>query len=64
MMHGVSRPYRAFYTPLDRDGWPVPSETGVLPYVDLKATDAEHAQRKAHERTKCPIDRVERIEAV
>jgi hypothetical protein len=54
--------YRAYYTPLDRDGYPVACESGILPFVDLKATDAEDAARKAFETKRCPIDSVVRIE--
>ena len=58
----TNRPYRCTYQPLDRDGFPVPCETGVMPYVVLMAPDAEAAQRLAHERTKCPIAGVERLD--
>lgn len=57
------RTYQCTYQPLDRDGFPVPCETGVMPYLVLMAADAEAAQRLAHERTKSPICSVERIEA-
>jgi hypothetical protein len=60
----AQRHYRAYYTPLDRDRFPVPCDTGVLPYVQVLATDAEHAQRAAHAVTGCPIANVERLEAV
>jgi len=56
------RSYRCHYTPKDRDGWPVPCETGVLPFVQVQATDAEAAQRAAYALTGCSIDTVERIE--
>lgn len=57
------RSYRCHYTPKDRDGFPVPSETGVLPYLQLQARDAEEAQRLAFNATGCSISHVERIEA-
>lgn len=57
-----NRSYRCTYTPKDRDGWPVACETGVLPFIDLKAPDAEAAQRAAHKRTGCSITEVQRIE--
>lgn len=57
-----NRSYRCHFTPKDRDGWPVPCETGVLPFVDVKATDAEAAQRLAHKRTGCSISETQRIE--
>lgn len=56
------RSYRCHYTPKDRDGWPVPSDTGVLPFVQVQATDAEAAQRAAYALTGCSINSVERIE--
>ena len=61
-MQTSGRPYRAYYTPKDRDGWPVPCETGVLPFVQLRARDAEHAQRAAFHLTGCSIDNVERLD--
>lgn len=56
------RSYRCFFTPLDRDGLPVLSESGVQPFVQVKANDAEHAQRAAHHTVGCPISDVQRIE--
>ena len=56
------QPYRAYYTPIDRNGYPVACETGVLPFVQVQANDAEHAQRAAHHVTGCPIDNVERLD--
>lgn len=58
----AGRSYRCHYTPTDRDGWPVPTETGVLPYVQLQAVNAEAAQRAAHAVTGCPINEVQRLE--
>lgn len=58
-----ARSYRCSYHPQSRDGIPAPCETGVLPFVQVKATDAEDAQRKAHAVTGCAIAAVERIEA-
>ena len=58
----AARAYRCHYTPLDRDGWPVPSESGVLPFVDVRASNAEVAQRLAHARTSCPITSCERLD--
>lgn len=57
-----TRPYRAFYTPLDRDRFPVLSESGLLPFVQLRASNAEHAQRAAFAVVGCPISHVERLE--
>jgi hypothetical protein len=36
----------------------------VLPFVQLQATSAEDAQRKAHHTTGCAIAEVQRIEPV
>jgi len=60
----TKRKYRAYFTPLDQYRAPVSSESGVLPFVQLQAANAETAQRAAHAVTGCPIDRVERIEEV
>jgi hypothetical protein len=54
--------YRCHYHPQDRDGWPLPNESGVLPFLQLKATSAEDAQRKAHHTTGCAVAEVLRIE--
>jgi len=56
------RSYRCHYTPTDRDGFPVPSDSGVLPFIQLQANDAEHAQRVARALTGCPISEVTRLE--
>jgi hypothetical protein len=58
----TNRTYRCTYQPLDRDGFPVPCESGTLPYVVLMADSAEAAQRAAHAQCKAPIVDVERIE--
>lgn len=60
----ATRTYRAYYTPLDQFRVPVATETGVLPFVQLQAANAEVAQRSAHAMTGCPIDRVERMDQV
>jgi hypothetical protein len=54
--------YRCYYTPLDSDHRPVLSETGVLPYIDVRAGNAEQAQRAAHKKLHAPIAQVERRE--
>lgn len=56
------RSYRCHYTPKDRDGWPLPCESGVLPFVQVQATDAEAAQRAAFALTGCSIAEVQRLE--
>lgn len=58
----VQRSYRCSYYPNDRFGSPLAADTGVLPFVQLKATDAEDAQRKAHAVTGCAVVGVERME--
>jgi hypothetical protein len=58
----VPRSYRCTYQPLDRDGFPVPCDTGVLPFVQVKAATAEDAQRAAHALTGCPITEAQRLE--
>jgi hypothetical protein len=59
-----SHSYRCHYHPQDRDGWPLPNESGVLPFLQLKASSAEDAQRKAHHATGCAIAEVQRLEPV
>jgi hypothetical protein len=61
-MPHANRSYRAFYTPLDRDRFPVPSDSGLLPFVQVRAPNAEHAQRAAFATIGCPISHVERLE--
>lgn len=56
------RSYRCAYHPKDRYGAPVPCDTGVLPFVQLKAPSAEQAQRSAQAVTGCAIVNVERLE--
>ncbi|WP_428421927.1 hypothetical protein [Methylibium sp.] len=57
------RSYRCYFTPLDRNGIPVACDTGVLPFVQVQAPNAEHAQRAARALTGCPIHTAERLEA-
>lgn len=61
-MQTSQRSYRCSYSPLDRDGFPVVTDTGVLPFVQVQATDAEQAQRAAFALTGCPISEVQRLE--
>jgi hypothetical protein len=56
------RSYRCSYHPTDGNGYPVAAETGVLPFVQVVANDAEDAQRKAHHVTGCPIVAADRVE--
>ena len=62
MAKASGRSYRCYYTPRDRFGHPVASENGILPFVQLRADNAERAQRAAHHVTGCPVANVERIE--
>lgn len=57
------RSYRCFYTPRDKFGSPVASDSGILPFVQLRASNAEGAQRAAHHVTGCPVADVQRIES-
>lgn len=61
-MQTSERSYRCHYSPTDQFGAPISSESGVLPYVQLQAADAEQAQRAAHAVTGCPIAEVQRLE--
>lgn len=54
--------YRCTYHPNDPSGYPLPAETGVLPFVQVRAPNAEAAQRAAHHVTGCAIASVERLE--
>lgn len=57
-----TRSYRCSYHPKDRGGFPVQADSGVLPFIQLKAANAEDAQRKAHAVTGCAVASVERLE--
>lgn len=50
--------YRAYYRPAQ-----LIAENGVLPFIQVRARNAEAAQRAAHHLTGHPIDSVERIVA-
>ena len=58
----MDRSYRCYYTPRDSNGYPVASDNGILPFVQVRASDAEGAQRAAHHVTGCPVANVERLE--
>jgi hypothetical protein len=60
----AQRRYRCTYHPKDRDGFPAAAETGVLPFVQLHAANAEEAQRQAHHLTGCSVSSVERLDEV
>lgn len=58
----LTRSYRCFLAARDQHGYPVASENGILPFVQLRAQNAESAQRAAHHVTGCPVAEVHRIE--
>jgi hypothetical protein len=57
-----TRSYRCHYTPLDGSGFPVPSDSGLQPFVQVKTDNAEHALRAAFATVGCPISHVERLD--
>jgi hypothetical protein len=62
LQHTQARSYRATYHPKDQNGYPVASDAGVLPFIQLKASNAEDAHRLANAATGCVIAGVERVE--
>jgi hypothetical protein len=56
------RSYRCTYHPTDSAGFASISDTGVLPFVQLRASDAEEAQRLAHHITGCAVSEVQRLD--
>ena len=54
--------YRCNYTPLTIDKYPVASESGVQPHVEVLACNAEEAMQLAHKQTGCPVETPVRIE--
>lgn len=58
------RSYRCYFTPLTDRGLPILSESGTQPFIQIKAANAEAAQRAAHHLTGKPVADVERIEVV
>ncbi len=60
----IPRSYRCFYTPKDALGHLNPSDTGALPFVQVRAANAEKAFTRAHHVTGCPVSEVVRIEQV
>ena len=61
-MSDFPRSYRCFYSPVDRQGFVQASDSGVLPFIQVRADNAEHAQRAAHHVTGCPVADVVRLE--
>ena len=60
----ASRSYRCFFSPKGLNGYPVATDSGILPFVQVRATDAEAARRAAHHVTGCPVSNVERLDEV
>lgn len=60
---GDTRSYRCAYTPLDLNRVPLASDTGVLPTLQVRARNAEEAQRLAFATIGCPIVMVERLDS-
>lgn len=58
MQSNSTRSYRCYYHPRPDQ----PAESGVLPFVQVKAPSADHAMRSAHAVLGLTIDRAERIE--
>jgi hypothetical protein len=58
----ITRSYRCHYNPLDGFGNPILSESGLLPFVQVKAATAEHAMRAALATIRGAVSHVERIE--
>jgi hypothetical protein len=58
-----ARSYRCSYHPKDLNGYPIAADSGVLPTIQLKASNAEHAQRAAFALTGCVVANVERLDA-
>lgn len=63
-MTTVARSYRCTYHPKDTNGYPVPSDSGVLPTIRLLAPNAEAAALLAGATTGCVIANVERLESI
>ena len=58
----AGRRYRCYYTPRDKLGHLTQTETGYLPFVQLRAPNAEDAQVAANHVTGCPVADVVRLE--
>lgn len=57
-----ARSYRCSYHPKDQYGNPIAADSGVLPTIQVKAANAEHAQRAAFAVTGCVVSSVERLD--
>ena len=58
----AARSYRCYFTPRDALGHLASSDTGTLPFVQVKAANAEAALISAQHVTGCPVAQVERLE--
>lgn len=58
----TARRYRCCYTPRDAFGHVNPSDTGVAPFVQFLAANAEQALDIAQQVTGCPVIDATRIE--
>jgi len=58
----VARSYRCYFTPREALGHLASSDTGALPFVQVKAANAEAALISAQYVTGCPVCNVERLE--
>jgi len=56
------RSYRCYYSPRDALGQLTASDNGALPFVQVKAANAEAALLGAQRVTGCPASEVERLE--
>lgn len=54
--------YRCNFRPLTLDGFPTSCESGIEPFVDVEAANAEEASRRAYALKGCPITEVTRLE--
>lgn len=62
MRKTTTQRYRCTYRPLTIDGFPVASESGVEPFIEVDARNAEEAARLAYAAKRCPITDAVRIE--
>ena len=58
----ATRSYRCFFVPRDGFGRLAPPDTGIHPFVQLKAANAEAALTSAQHITGCPVIEAVRIE--
>lgn len=61
MQKASTRSYRCTYHPLE-GAFAALCDSGVLPFVQVQAQNAEEAQRLAYHVTGCAVSNVERLE--